>query len=274
MPGWCCMNSRSVPEAGAVGSTIAAPMSFKDHFSRLAAQYSAFRPAYPAAVFDYLAQVCLEHRTAWDCACGNGQATLSLAERFDSVIGTDASQQQLAAAPAHPRVTYKAAPAERSGLSSDSVDLITVAQALHWFDLDAFYGEAHRVLKQLGVLAVWTYGTLNIEGEEIDQLLQEFYADIVGPYWPPERRLVDEGYRELAFPFAELSAPAFNMEEQWDRARLLGYLRTWSATARYVDANGVDPVVAMEQRLAIAWTDEKTPRKVTWPLAMRLGRKR
>jgi SAM-dependent methyltransferase len=249
-------------------------MSFKDHFSRLAAQYSAFRPSYPAAVFDYLAQLCRQRQTAWDCACGNGQATLSLAERFDTVIGTDASQQQVAAAPAHPNVVYRVAAAEGSGLPSASVDLVTVAQALHWFDLDAFYGEVHRVLKESGVLAVWTYGVLHVEGEGVDSLLQEFYRDIVGPFWPPERQLVDEGYRGLAFPFAEISAPGFSMEECWDRQHLVGYLRTWSATARYVEARGVDPVAALDERLGAIWVDEHAARKVTWPLAMRIGRKR
>lgn len=249
-------------------------MSFKDHFSRLAAQYSAFRPTYPAAVFDYLAQLCHERQIAWDCACGNGQAALALAERFDAVIATDASPQQLAAAPAHANVTYRVAPAEDSGIESKSVDLVTVAQALHWFDLDSFYGEVQRVLKPSGVLAVWTYGPLQVEGDEVDALFQEFYSDTVGPYWPPERRLVEAGYRGLAFPFAELSAPPLNMEEQWDRAHLLGYLRTWSATARYVDDKGVDPVAALEERLNPLWVDVHSTRRVTWPLALRVGHKR
>jgi ubiquinone/menaquinone biosynthesis C-methylase UbiE len=139
-------------------------MDFKDHFSRLAAQYSAFRPAYPPAIYDYLGQLCHERQSAWDCACGNGQAALALAERFQAVIATDASPQQLAAAPAHANVTYRVARAEESGIESQSVDLVTVAQALHWFDLDPFYGEVQRVLKPSGVLAVWTYGPLHVEG--------------------------------------------------------------------------------------------------------------
>jgi SAM-dependent methyltransferase len=248
-------------------------MNFKDHFSRASGQYSAFRPHYPEGVFDYLAQVCSERRLAWDCACGTGQATLPLADRFDSVIGTDASEQQLAAAQANAKVTYRVASAERSGLDSSSVDLVTVAQALHWFNLDGFYGEVRRVLKPSGVLAVWTYGIIHVEGDEVDRLIQEFYHDIVGSFWPPERRLVDEGYRGLVFPFAELTSPSFNMEQHWDRSHLLGYIRTWSATCRYLDQKGVDPVEALEQRLAPAWDDAKTVRKVSWPLALRVGRK-
>jgi SAM-dependent methyltransferase len=249
-------------------------MAFKDHFSQLAAQYSAFRPTYPPAIFDYLAQLCPERQSAWDCACGNGQATVALAERFQAVIATDASPQQLAAAPPRPNVEYRVAPAEQSGIAAETVDLVTVAQALHWFDLDLFYGEVQRVLKTTGVLAVWTYGLLHVEGDEVEALLQEFYQDTVGPYWPPERRLVEEGYRGLAFPFAELSSPPFNMQERWDRAHLLGYLRTWSATARYVDDKGLDPVAALEERLGSLWVDPQSARTVSWPLALRVGRKR
>jgi SAM-dependent methyltransferase len=152
------------------------------------------------------------------------------------------------------------------------LDLVTVAQALHWFNLDVFYGEVQRVLKPSGVLAVWTYGVLHVEDGPTDELVQEFYYDIVGSYWPPERRHVEEGYRSLAFPFEEFSPPSFNMEEQWERAHLLGYMRTWSATARYVDQKNEDPVAALEERLAPLWPEASGRRKVTWPLALRVGR--
>lgn len=249
-------------------------MKFKDHFSRLAAQYRAFRPTYPAPLFDYLAGLCPERRTAWDCACGSGQATLALAERFESVVATDASPQQIAAAVAHPRVTYRVAKAEESGLDSNSVDLVTVAQALHWFDLDAFNVEVERVLSKSGVLAVWTYGALHVEGDGIDSLMQEFYYDVVGPYWPAERQLVDDGYRGLSFPFAELTPPSFGMQERWERARLLGYLRTWSATGRYVEQTAIDPVTVLEEKLTSVWEDPHGTRVLTWPLALRVGRRR
>ena len=248
-------------------------MSFKDHFSRLAAQYSAYRPSYPAALFDYLAQSCRERQAVWDCACGNGQATLALAERFNSVIATDASPQQVAAATPRANITYRVARAEESGIESGSLDLVTVAQALHWFDLDSFYSEVQRVLKPSGVLAVWTYGIVHVEGAAIDALLRDFDHDTLGSYWPPERRFVEQGYRGLAFPFTEISPPSFNMEEQWDRSRLLGDLRTWSATARYVEDKGFDPVSDLEERLASLWADAQNVRKVTWPLALRVGRK-
>ena len=150
---------------------------------------------------------------------------------------------------------------------------MTVAQALHWFDLDSFYAEVERVLVPAGVIAVWTYGVLHVEGAEIDALVQEFYHDIVGPYWPPERRHVEQGYRTLAFPFASVSTPSFNMEERWERAHLLGYLRSWSATGRYAEVKGVDPVVELEKRLGPLWAAQEA-RKVSWPLALRVGHSR
>jgi SAM-dependent methyltransferase len=248
-------------------------MSFKDHFSGLAAQYAAFRPTYPPALFDFLARLCSKRQKAWDCACGNGQATGAVAERFAAVIATDASPQQLSAAPPHDNVTYRVARAEDSGIDSASVDLVTVAQALHWFNLDSFYDEAERVLVPHGVIAVWAYGVLHVDGDGVDALVQEFYSDIVGPYWPPERRLVEDGYCGLAFPFTEVPAPSFNMEAKWERAHLLGYLRSGSATGRYVEEQGVDPVAALEQRLAPVWGAAQAVRSVTWPVALRAGYK-
>jgi SAM-dependent methyltransferase len=248
-------------------------LQFKDHFSRLAAQYAAFRPRYPAALFDYVAEVAPARTAVWDCACGNGQATLDLAERFDSVIATDASAQQVSQAVSHPRVTYRVAPAERSGLSPESVDLITVAQSLHWFDFDAFYAEVRRVLRNNGVLAVWSYGVQTVDEPEVNELVLEFYSETVGEYWPPERRLIEEGYRSLPFPFVEMTPPAFAMSERWTLPKLLGYFRSWSATARYVQRNGADPVTPLGERIAPLWGGPDAERVVRWPLSMRIGRK-
>jgi len=244
---------------------------FKDHFSRLAAQYAAFRPRYPAALFDYLAAVAPARTAAWDCACGSGQATLDLAERFDGVIATDASAQQVAQALPHPHVTYRVAPAERSGLSPESVDLVTVAQSLHWFDFDAFYAEVRRVLRNDGVLAVWTYGVQTVDSPQINAAVQEFYSETVGEYWPPERRLIEDGYRSLPFPFVEMIPPAFAMSERWTLPQLLGYFRSWSATSRYVQRNAVDPVTQLGEQIAPLWGEAE--RVIHWPLSMRLGRK-
>lgn len=246
-------------------------MRFEDHFSPRAASYASFRPRYPHPLFDYLAHCCPQHDAAWDCACGSGQATLDLAQRFATVLATDASAAQLAAAPPHPKVRYRAAPAEASGLAAASVDLITVAQALHWFELAPFYAEVRRVLRPRGVLAAWTYGVLHVTDARIDRLLQEFCWDTLQPDWPAQRQLVETGYRTLAFPFAEMTPPAFQMHEDWSLPHLLGYIGTWSASARHLERTAVDPVAALARQLAPLWGEPEQLRRIRWPLSLRVG---
>lgn len=246
---------------------------FTDHFAPVAADYASFRPTYPAELFAWLAEISPGTTLAWDCAAGSGQASLDLAKYFRRVVASDASTAQISTAPPHPGVEYRIAPAENSGLDDASVDLITVAQALHWFDLERFYAEARRVLAPGGVLAAWTYGVLHVAGEEIDHAVQTFYSETVGPYWPPERHLVESGYRTLPFPFAELNPPPFAMESEWNLAQLLGYFRSWSATGRYIAARGHDPVTELEQILAPLWGDPATSHRIAWPLSLRVGRK-
>lgn len=247
--------------------------SFHDHFSAVASRYADFRPRYPAALFDHLACLVPRDSLVWDCACGNGQATIDLATRFERVIGTDASGEQIASALAGPNLEYRVAPAEASGLAEASVGLVTVAQAVHWFDFDRFFAEVNRVLKPDGVIAVWAYGITEVEGEAVRRLTDDFYANIVGPYWPPERMLVEAGYRTIPFPFAELTAPALRMEARWTLDQLLGYFSTWSATNRYIKATGKNPIEPLREALAKAWGDPTVPRLVTWPLALRTGRR-
>lgn len=246
--------------------------AFNDHFTAVATSYAGFRPTYPAALFAWLAQIAPDTNLAWDCATGSGQAARDLAAHFNRVVATDASTAQIAAAQAHPQIDYRVAAAEASGLANTSVDLITVAQALHWFDLDAFYAEVRRVLKPGGVLAVWTYGVFSVEGEGINDCTNAFYQDTVGPFWPPERMHVESGYRTLAFPFSAIQTPQFNMETTWTLAQLLGYLRSWSATGRYIAAHGIDPVDVLEKELAPLWGDAQRTRRVSWPLSVRAGR--
>lgn len=248
------------------------PRGERDHFSRVAQAYAAARPRYPPELFAFVAAACARRELAWDCACGSGQATLALAEHFARVVASDSSAAQIAAAPAHPRIAWRTAPAEASGLEPGTVDLVTVAQALHWFDLEPFYAEVRRVLAPGGVLAVWTYGVQRVEGAEVDALVQRFYRETVGPYWPPERRHCEDGYRMLPFPFAQLQAPPFRMAARWPLERFLDYLRSWSATGRYVAATGADPVAALGQALAPLWGGPGALRLVTWPLAVRVGR--
>lgn len=245
---------------------------FADHFSTIARAYAAARPSYPDALFAYLASLAPAGRRAWDCAAGNGQATRHLALHFAEVVGTDASAAQIAEAPAQPGIVYRVAPAEASGIDSASVDLITVAQALHWLDLPAFYREARRVLVSAGVLAVWCYGLQRVDDAGIDRLLQRFYGETVGPYWPPERRLVEEGYRTVPFPFDELPARSFEMAHDWALDELLAYLRTWSATNRFIAGRGYDPVPPLAADLAPLWGSAEASRRVRWPLSLRVGR--
>lgn len=249
-------------------------VTFEDHFGGVAQAYREFRPEYPDALFDHLAGLCVRRQRAWDCACGSGQATLALAARFEEVIATDASREQLALAPAHPRVAYRVVPAEASGIESASVDLITVAQALHWFDLAAFYAEVWRVARSGAVLAAWSYGVLRIEAPAADAVARNFYECTLGPFWPPERRIVESGYSELDFPFEPLAAPQLDLEVQWTLAQLLGYFRSWSAVRRYRRSRGEDPVVEVAAQLARVWGDPAREYRVVWPLALRVGRVR
>ena len=200
-------------------------MTFKDHFSRQAADYAKFRPGYPEELFAYLWRIAPSRTLAWDCGTGNGQAAVALASVFARVIATDASEKQISEAQPHERVEYRVAPSENSGIQSRTIDLIMVAQALHWFDLDQFYAETWRVLKSNGVLAASAYRFFHITAE-IDELVNHRYHDkVVGPFWPPERVLVEK-FEELPFPFSEIQTPSFEMIVQWKLEHLVGYLRS------------------------------------------------
>jgi len=243
---------------------------FTDHFSGHAADYAKFRPRYPKELFRYLSSLVSERKLAWDCATGNGQAAIALAEIFECVIATDASEKQIANAEPHVRIVYRVSPAENNGIVSHTADLITVAQALHWFDLSRFYPEARRVLKPNGVIASWTYNLLSI-APAIDTIINRYYSDVVGLYWPPERALVEQ-FDQLPFPFAQIATPKFDMTAEWNLQHLTGYLRTWSATQRFMVANKGDPMKYITQDLGSTWGDSGKLRRITWPLTLRVGR--
>lgn len=239
-----------------------------DHFSGVARAYARYRPGYPPALFAYLAALAPGHDRAWDCGAGSGQAAEGLCPHFGQVVATDISRLQLAGAPGPFRVV---SPAERSALAGSSMDLVVVAQALHWLDLPAFYAEVRRVLRPGGALAVWSYDLAQLGEAKLDELFRDFYDTTVGDYWPPERRLVDDRYRGIPFPFAETTVPSFAMEADWTLDEVLGYVGTWSAVTRYRAIAGIDPVPSLGERLRTAWGPAER-RRISWPVAMRVGR--
>lgn len=246
-------------------------MTFQDHFSERAAEYARFRPRYPARLFQALAELAPARGLAWDCGTGNGQAAIGLAAHFQQVWATDASAEQLAHAERHPRVTYRRSLESNSGLNQATADLVTAAQALHWFDVDAFFAEARRVLKPEGVVAVWCYNLPRAD-PRIDARLDRFANETVGPHWAPERRHVRAGYQDLPFPFAEQPFPVFAMEQDLTLGDLAGYLDTWSAVRRYRQLLGTDPVAPLISQIAPLWGDPERPRVLHWPLSGRAGK--
>jgi SAM-dependent methyltransferase len=246
-------------------------MRFADHFSGHAAAYAQSRPDYPGALFAWLARQCEGRRLAWDVGCGNGQATVALAWHFERVIGTEPSAAQLVAALPHPRVEYRNEAAERPSLDAGSADLVVVAQALHWFEQQPFHAGVARVLRPGGVFAAISYGLSEVD-EAVDGVFARLYSAL-DPWWPAERAHVENGYRDLPFPYQALSGvPAFAMQLQWTLPQYLAYLRTWSASQRYAKDTGRDSVAEHAEEFAHAWGDPQLPREVRWPLTLRAGR--
>jgi SAM-dependent methyltransferase len=244
--------------------------SYEDHFSRLAQAYAQYRPKYPAGLYAYLAGLAPGDELAWDCGTGSGQAALGLVDHFRRVWATDASAGQLAHALQHPRIYYQVSLAGQSALPGRSVDLVTAAEALHWFELDSFFAEVHRVLKPGGLLAAWCYPLPQIEAR-IDALLQAYFRDVVGPYWSPGIRLVDERYQTIPFPFEEVEPPQFAMRADWNLEALLGFLSSWSANQKFIEANGHHPVQQIEGELGRAWGEAGQRKPIQWPLYFRIG---
>lgn len=241
----------------------------KDRFSTRAAAYRSYRPSYPAALAAYLADLVQPPALVWDCGAGNGQLTQVLAPFFSRVWATDISEPQLDLAPAIPNVAYRQCPAEQSPFPPGTIDLVVAAQAAHWFDLPAFYAEVRRVAKPGAVVALIGYGLLH-SFPAADALIQQFYTGVVGPYWDCERKHLDQGYRTVPFPFAPIPAPSFFQEVHWNYEQLHGYLSTWSAVARFQQAQGFDPLPAIEPQLAMVWGE--LTHRVCWELFLRLGR--
>lgn len=242
----------------------------EDLFSRDPAGYARFRPRYPRELFAYLATLTPARQRAWDCATGNGQAAVGLADWFEEVIATDASAEQIACAERRENVRYMQAPAHRLDVPSECIDLVTVAQALHWFHLPSFYDEVRRVTTPGGVFAAWCYHHVIID-ERVDRVIRRLMLETVGPYWPQGRALVEERYATISFPFEEIETPTFTIDTAWSLEDLLGYISTWSAVHRYREATGSDPVGAVQADLTEAWGRTSERRAVSWPIYLRVG---
>ena len=245
--------------------------SFADHYSTISARYAAYRPTYPPALVDVLADRA-PPGTAWDIGCGTGQLSVDLARRFERVIATDPAQAQLDAATAAPHVEYRCAPAEASGLPSGSIALAVAAQAAHWFDWPRFIPEVERVTAPGALVGLVSYGILHVEGDVANTIIQRYYWDDAGPYWPAGRAHVENGYKDLVLPWPAVDAPPVAMTAQWSRDELVGYLTTWSATVKLVAARGTGALDAVSAALAEVWPDGE-PREIRWPLTVKLARR-
>ncbi|MFN3984694.1 MAG: class I SAM-dependent methyltransferase [Rhodocyclaceae bacterium] len=243
----------------------------RNWFERGGQDYARYRPHYPPALAAFLATIAADLRLAVDVGCGTGQLTRLLADHFDAVVGLDPSADQIANATPHARVRYEQAPAEHLPLRDASATLVTAAQAAHWFDLPAFHREVRRIGAPACVLALISYGIPELDAD-LDARFKRFYHHEIGPYWPPERQLVDSGYATMAFPFAEIPAPAIRIELDWDLPAFLGYLSTWSAVHRAREAGRADLLHDFAEALARQWGDAAHRRTVAWPVNMRVGR--
>jgi ubiquinone/menaquinone biosynthesis C-methylase UbiE len=242
----------------------------KDNFSQQSKGYANFRPRYPAALYDFLYAHITTFDKALDIATGNGQVATELSKKFNEVHATDISAKQLAEAPALPNVFYKVEEAEESSFPGNYFDLITVAQAIHWFDFDKFYSTAKKLLKQDGIIAVIGYGPISVN-DLVDPWLRYFYKNITGPYWDKERTYVDELYTTIPFPFTEIAAPALKMEYEWTKEQFVGYVNTWSAVQHFIKANNSHPLSAeLLQQLNRLWPHNATY-KISFPLLLRTG---
>lgn len=241
----------------------------KDNFSVQSAGYAQYRPTYPTELYDFLLSLVTNQETAWDCATGNGQVATALAEHFNHVLATDISQNQLSHAVQKENITYLLESSDKSSFADDTFDLITVAQAIHWFDFDAFYSEVKRTLKPFGIIAVFGYGVMKID-EKVDSVIHKLYKTILGQYWDDERSYIDQGYQTLPFPFQELPVPDLSIKTLWNFEQLTGYLNTWSAVQHFQKANGSNPLEEVIAELHLAWGEGN--KDITFPILLKVGK--
>jgi ubiquinone/menaquinone biosynthesis C-methylase UbiE len=244
----------------------------KDLFSSQAADYAQWRPGYPNELIEYIVSFVQHRKTAWDCATGNGQAAILLAEHMDHVFATDLSTQQLQYAKQHPKITYTQGPAEHTQFEASTFDLVTVAQAYHWFDHQAFCNEANRVCKPGAIVAVWGYALCFTPDATLNELIRRFYLETTGPYWDAARKYVDEQYKSLYFGFNEIPVDKqFSIKMQWSQRDLEGYLSSWSSVQKYIKVNGHNPVEHFIDEVSNHWPRQEEL-QFEFPLFLRLGR--
>ncbi|MEX0609608.1 MAG: class I SAM-dependent methyltransferase [Balneolaceae bacterium] len=243
----------------------------KDNFSAQSELYAKYRPVFPTELFDDLVKLSPGKKLAWDCGTGNGQAANVLAPHFEQVTATDISEQQLQHAVRANNITYKKEPAESTSLTDDSVDLITVAQAVHWFDFDKFYKEVNRVLKEDGILALLSYGLFKTNSE-MDEPIQEFYHELVGPFWDEEREYIDEEYKTIPFPFSEIELGDYKIVKHWTFEEMIGYIESWSAVQHYKSAKKENPITWIENRLKPLWPASQKVQTIS-DVILRVGKK-
>ncbi len=248
-------------------------MKFKDHFSDIAQAYARARPAYPPELFKFLAEIAPARKRAWDCATGSGQAAIGLSEWFEEVQATVAIPDHIAQSIGMEKITYSVQLAEKTEFADKSFDLVNVATALHWFDLDRFYGEVCRLLKPQGILAIYSHKQFHIRGP-VGEIIRQLIFEPVEPFWPAETRLIRAEYRSIPFPFDEVPAPQLRMNLDWDFDDLKTYLGTWSAVRNFIREFGPQPMRSALEEVAKAWGTRETKRPVTMDMVARIGRLR
>lgn len=243
-----------------------------DRFSKQSNTYVSARPRYPEEIYKFLSGISPARTLAWDCGTGNGQAAIHLVEYFDHVYANDLSQNQIQNAFQHERIKYDVCTAEDANLQEHSVDLITVAQAIHWFDLEKFYAITNKALKPNGIIALWAYGFISADDQALDSLFQKVGKEILHEYWDPQVHKIWKGYDQLDFPFKEVEHPQWHMHIQWSRTDFISYIESWSAARKYQDTNNQSIISEIITDLEKLWPDPNIQQTFRSPITSRIGR--
>jgi len=244
----------------------------KDLFSSHASDYAKYRPTYPVELIEYISSLAPQKQAALDCATGNGQAAVLLAQFFEEVYATDLSEKQLESAATHPRIHYSVSPAESTPFDDNSFDAITIAQAYHWVNHQKFAEEAKRIGRKGSIVAVIGYNLFRCVNPAVTEKVDDFYNNVTDPYWEPERKIVQNLYKDAYFGFDELPVTeSFKMQTHWNIDQMEGYINTWSAIKKFIKVNNFNPVPELIETIRTVWGNEKEL-EFNFPLALRIGR--